>query len=71
MNHAELASRQAEQEYKSHVKLVNSHIDQIRNEYRERLNKVQENDDSQINFMKYNIQKFAQIVGKVGVDLQD
>ena len=61
-------ARQAEQEYKSHVKLVNSHVDQIRNEYREKLNSVQENDESQTNFMKYNIQKLAQIIGKVGVD---
>ena len=27
---------------------------------------MQENDDSQINFMKYNLQKFAHIFGKVG-----
>jgi len=46
-------------------------VDQIRNEYRNRLNRVQENDDSQINFMKYNMQKFAHIMGKVGEDLCD
>ena len=69
MRHTELAARQAEQEYKGHIVLVNSNVDQIRDEYRTKLNKVQENDDSQINFMKYNMQKFSQIVGRVGVDL--
>ena len=33
------------------------------------MNRVQENDISQINFMKYNMQKFAHILGKVGEDL--
>ena len=46
LNHAELSSRQAEHEYKTHIKLVNEHVDQIRTEYRNRLNRVQENDDS-------------------------
>ena len=35
------------------------------------MNRVQENDISQINFMKYNMQKFANIMGKVGEDLID
>lgn len=46
MRHTELAARQAEQEYKGHIVLVNSNVDQIRDEYRTKLNKVQENDDS-------------------------
>ena len=30
------------------------------------LNKMQENDDSQINFMKYNLMKFAQTIDSMG-----
>ena len=59
ISHSELSTRQAEQEYKGHIKLVNKLVDQIRNEYRNRLNRIQENDDSQINFMKFNMQKFS------------
>lgn len=40
INHLELAARQAEAEYKSHIKLVNENVDQIRGEYRTRLNRV-------------------------------
>ena len=58
-------------EYKGHINSVNEYIDQIRNEYRNRLNRVQENDESQINFMKYNMQKFAHLIGKVGEDVCD
>ena len=50
---------------------LNDCVELIRNDYRTKLNRIQENDDSQINFMKYTMQKFAQIVGKVGEDLCD
>ena len=55
-----------ELEYKTSIKHLNDRVDEIRTEYRTRLNRIQENDDSQINFIKYVMQKFAQIVGKVG-----
>lgn len=50
---------------------MNLNVDLIQNEYKNRLNRVQENDVSQINFIKYNLQKFAHVMGKVGEDLID
>ena len=41
-------------------------MDQIRTDYKNILNKVQENDDGQINFLKYNMQKFGQIIDQLG-----
>ena len=35
------------------------------------LNKMQENDDSQINFMKYNLMKFSQIVDSLGKKIHE
>ena len=51
--------------------MVNKYVDQIKTEYRNRLNRVQENDDSQINFMKFNMKKFAAIMSKVGDDMSN
>ena len=49
--------------------MVNKRVDQIRNEYRNRLNRAQENDVAQVNFMKQSMEKFAKVIGKVGEDL--
>ena len=35
------------------------------------LNRMQENDESQINFMKYNLMKFSQIVDSMGKMIHD
>lgn len=42
-----------EVDYKATIKAFNAKVEEIRSEYRTRLNRVQENDDSQINFIKY------------------
>ena len=46
-------------------------VDQIRTRYKGMLNRMQENDDSQINFMKYNLMKFSQIVDSMGKMIHD
>ena len=56
----------AEQTYKEQIEKVNLQVDQIRGRYKIMLNKMQENDDSQINFMKYNLMKFAQTIDSMG-----
>ena len=38
--------------------------------YRPILNRVQESDDSQINFVKYNLEKFARYIDQSGRDLR-
>ena len=48
-----------ELDYKTSIKHLNEKVEEIRTEYRIKLNRIQENDDSQINFFKYTMQKFA------------
>ena len=61
-----MSAEQAEKEYKDRINAVNQRVDQIRTEYKNLLNKLQENDLAQIDYMKYNMQKFGQIVDQLG-----
>ena len=67
----QLVADTAEKVYSEQIKKVNLQVDQIRTKYKGMLNKMQEYDDQQINFMKYNLMKFAQIVDSVGKAIHD
>lgn len=46
-------------------------MDQINTSYRDNLNKVQELDHSQINFLRFNIEKFSTVLDSIGKTIRD
>jgi hypothetical protein len=57
-------------EYERSLHKLNLSIDALDTSFRPILNKVQENDDSQISFVKYNLEKFARYIDQTGKDLR-
>ena len=60
----------AKNEYERCLGKLNLTIDMFDTSYRPILNRVQESDDSQINFVKYNLEKLARYIDQTGKDLR-
>ena len=60
----------ARHEYEQGIEKLNLTIDLFDTSYRPILNRVQDSDDSQISFTKYNLEKLARYIEQTGRDLQ-
>jgi hypothetical protein len=57
-------------EYERCLDKVNLTIDMFDTSYRPILNRVQDTDDSQVSFSKYNLEKLARYIEQTGKDLR-
>ncbi len=57
-------------EYERCLQKLNLTIDLFDTSYRPILNRIQESDDSQINFVKYNLEKLSRYIDQSGRDLR-
>ena len=60
----------ARHEYEQGIEKLNLTIDLFDTSYRPILNRVQDSDDSQISFTKYNLEKLARYIEQTGRDLK-
>eukprot|EP00347_Sterkiella_histriomuscorum_P016146 403354306 len=60
----------ARNEYERCLNKLNLTIDMFDIQYKPILNRIQEGDDAQINFMKYNMEKFARYLEQMGKDMR-
>ena len=61
-------SKAAENTYKRTLENMNKSIDEFHKEFKPLLNKLQESDFDQIEFMKFNIQKFSGLIESLGTE---
>lgn len=59
-------SKAAENTYKRSLQIMNQNIEIFHNEFRPLLNKIQESDLDQIEFLKFNVQKFSGMLESLG-----
>lgn len=57
-------------EYESGLEKLNLTIDMFDTSYRPILNRVQEQDDSQISFLRYNLEKLSRYLDQTGRDMR-
>jgi glutathione peroxidase-family protein len=64
---AELAS----QDYKREVELLNRFLAKFEDEYKPLLSRLQQSEESRINFLKYNFEKFIKHLNGIGKKIVD
>ena len=61
----------ASQEYKKEVDTLNGLLGQFADEYKPLLQRLQQSEESRINFFKYNLEKFIKQMHTLGKNIQD